>query len=85
MNTTDSNRAVASIRFVRLAAPLAGQYCKFAAGEQVKVTAQGHGKVTVERAKWLNSLTISNVLCGVPEHVVCEAEPNEKLTDSRRE
>ena len=83
MNTTDSLRAVDCIRFVRLAAPLAGRYCKFEAGEQVAIKQRENGTATVERAKWSNSLTITNVLCGVPEHLICEmttdAEPN---TDS---
>jgi hypothetical protein len=80
MNTTNSIRAVACIRFVRLAAPLAGTYCNFSPGEPVKVTTNGNGLATVERATWRNSLTICNVLYGVPEHLVCwitETEPNE--------
>ena len=84
MNTTNSIRAVACIRAVRLASPLAGQYCNFATGEPVKVTTTGNGLATVERATWRNSLTICNVLYGVPEHLVCwitETEPNKELTD----
>jgi len=79
MNTPPISRAVAFIRFVRLAGPLAGQYCHFATGEQVKVTTTVNGLATVERAKWSNSLTICNVLYGVPAHLVCEItedEPN---------
>lgn len=79
MSTTNDNRAVACIRFVRLAGPLAGQYCHFATGEAVKVSTT-NGLATVERATWRNSLTICNVLYGVPEHLVCEiteAEPND--------
>lgn len=72
----DELRADACTRFVRLADPVAGRYSQFEAGELVKVIPQGHGKVTVERAKWRNSLTISNVLYGVPEHVVCGTETN---------
>jgi hypothetical protein len=81
MNTTDQPRAVACIRFVRLAGPLAGQYCNFSTGESVKVTTKGNGLATVERTAWLNSLTICNVLYGVPEHLVCEItedKPNDK-------
>jgi hypothetical protein len=79
MNATNSIRAVACIRFVRLAAPLAGQYCNFATGESVEVSTTGNGLATVERATWRNSLTLCNVLYGVPEHMVCyipETEPN---------
>lgn len=71
-NTTDDLRAVACIRFVRLAGPLAGQYCHFSTGESVKVTANGNGLATVERTTWRNSLRICNVLYGVPEYLVCE-------------
>ena len=81
-NTTDDLRAVACIRFVRLAAPLAGRYCHFTTGEPVKVSTNGNGLATVERATWINSLTICNVLYGVPEHRVCEItedEPNDEM------
>jgi hypothetical protein len=77
--TTDQPRAGACIRFVRLAGPLAGQYCQFTTGERVKVSTHGNGLATVERAEWRNSLTICNVLYGVPAHLVCyitEDEPN---------
>jgi hypothetical protein len=80
-NTTDDLRAVACIRFVRLAGPLAGQYCHFSTGESVKVTANGNGLATVERTTWRNSLTICNVLYGVPEYLVCEItedKPNDQ-------
>ena len=79
MSATNYNRAVACIRFVRLAGPLAGQYCQFTTGERVKVSTHGNGLATVERAEWRNSLTICNVLYGVPEYLVCEItedEPN---------
>lgn len=63
-------------RIVRLVAPLAGQYCTFAVGELVKVKPSTRaGTLTVERATWRNSLTISNVLAYVPSHLVC-TEPN---------
>lgn len=68
---TDENRAVASTSFVRLASPLAGRYCKFDAGEEVIIKHREHGTATVERAKWANSLTITTVLAGVPEHSIC--------------
>lgn len=83
---TDSNRAVACIRFVRLAGRLAGQYCQFTTGERVKVSTTGNGLATVERAEWRNSLTICNVLYGVPEHLVCEItedEPSEAADSGR--
>lgn len=68
--------AVASSAIVRLVTPLAGEYCSFAAGELVKVKPSPRaGALTVERATWRNSLTISNVLAYVPSHLVC-TEPN---------
>jgi len=70
---------VASSDMVRLLAPLRGQYCSFEAGEIVKVRASPrHGTLTVERAKWRNSLTISNILAFVPDHLVC-IESNDKI------
>ena len=67
---------VASNAVVRLVAPIAGQYCAFVAGELVKVRPSSKaGTLTVERATWRNSLTISNVLAYVPDHLVC-TEPN---------
>jgi len=69
---------VASNAVVRLVASIAGQYCAFAAGELVKVKPSSRaGTLTVERATWRNSLTISNVLAYVPSHLVC-TEPNVK-------
>lgn len=61
---------------VKIVSPLAGQYCSFSAGELVKVKPSSRaGTLTVERATWRNSLTISNVLAYVPSHLVC-TEPN---------
>ena len=80
MNTTDQPRAVACIRFVRLAAPLAGQYCKLEAGEEVRIIAMyeeaGETYWRVERKQWTNHLTISNVLAPVPDHALIVEEPN---------
>jgi hypothetical protein len=62
---------VATSDLVRLLAPLRGQYCSFQAGELVKVNASSrHGCMTIERGKWRNSLTISNVLALVPDYLV---------------
>ena len=67
-----------SIAVVRLVEPLAGEYCFFAAGELVTVKPSTRaGTLTVERAAWRNSLTISNVLAYVPNYLVC-TEPNDK-------
>jgi len=82
-NTTNAPERLSCIRFVRLAGPLAGQYCNFSTGEPVKVTTNGNGLATVERATWRNSLTICNVLYGVPSHMVCEItedEPNSSFS-----
>ena len=79
-NTTDQPRAVACIRFVRLAAPLEGQYCKLGAGEEVRIIAlyEEAGGIywRVERKQWINHLTISNVLAPVPDHALIVDEPN---------
>jgi hypothetical protein len=86
MNTPPTPRAVACIRLVRLASPLAGTYCNFSTGESVKVTTNGNGLATVERATWRNSMTTCNVLYGVPEHLVCwitETEPNRFKSDTQ--
>lgn len=75
--TTTSAPKVGSSAVVRLVSSLAGQYCTFKPGELVKVKPSSrHGTLTVERAVWRNSLTISNVLAFVPAHLVC-TEPNE--------
>ena len=68
--------AVGVQRLVRLAAPLSGRYCNFDAGTEVKIKESLTGQWTVERVTWRNSLTISNVLCGVPSHALILAEPN---------
>jgi len=75
---TERQPQVATSAVVRLVAPLAGEYCAFDAGELVKVKPSTRaGTLTVERATWRNSLTISNVLAYVPSHLVC-TEPNDK-------
>ena len=75
-DTTQDGAQLGSSAIVRLVAPLAGEYCAFAAGELVRVKPSSrHGTLTVERATWRNSLTISNVLAYVPNHLVC-TEPN---------
>jgi hypothetical protein len=80
MNTTDQLRAVACIRFVRLAAPLAGRYCQLKAGEDVRIIAMyeeaGETYWRIERKQWINHLTISNVLAPVPDHALIVDEPN---------
>ncbi len=56
---------------VRLMTPIAGDYCQFKAGEIVKLSPSLRAKTwRIERAKWRNSLTISNVLALVPDHLV---------------
>jgi hypothetical protein len=74
---TDELPAVPLHRLVRLAAPLAGPYCDLAEGEMVKISEMPDGYWRVERAEWRNSLTISNVLCGVPWHFLIFDEPND--------
>lgn len=60
---------------VRLIVPLHGRFCKFEADEHVRVT-RSDDMLTVERAVWRNSLTISNVLTHVPERLIY-TEPND--------
>jgi hypothetical protein len=61
---------------VKIAAHIAGEYCFFEVGEMVKVKPAPRAKTwTVERAVWRNSLTISNVLAFVPEHILITEPP----------
>ena len=83
--TQDSNGAVLAPSTVRLAAPLAGPYCELAEGEMVKISKMPDGYWRVERAEWRNSLTITNVLCGVPWHFLIFDEPNVASDLSRHE
>lgn len=50
----------------RLVRDVEGQFVKFKAGEIVKVKNIGRGWCDIERNRWKGSLTLSNVLAGVP-------------------
>lgn len=81
MDNPEQPPSVATSAVVRLVASLAGEYCKFESGELVKVRPGTRaGTLTVERATWRNSLTISNVLAYVPSHLVC-TEPNDERSN----
>jgi hypothetical protein len=66
-------------RFVRLRDAVRGQYCPFEKGEVVKLSGE-LDSLRMERVKWRNSLTLSNVLCNVPNWLILyedAEEPNE--------
>ena len=65
-------------RLVRLRDAVRGQYCQFEKGEVVKLSGE-LDRLRMERVKWRNSLTISNVLCNVPDWLILyddAEEPN---------
>jgi hypothetical protein len=86
-STTDA-LSVPLHRFVRLVAPLAGQYCKLEAGEVVMIVPmceeRGETIWRIARKAWINSLTISNVLAGVPDHKLIVEEPNDQAVAEGR-
>ena len=66
-------------RFVRLRDAVRGQYCQFEKGEVVKLSGE-LDSLRMELVKWRNSLTLSNVLCNVPNWLIIyedAEEPNE--------
>lgn len=79
-NTTDNDaHGVPLHRFVRLRDAVRGQYCQFETGEVVKLSGE-LDSLRLERVKWRNSLTISNVLCNVPDWLILyddAEEPND--------
>ncbi len=87
--TCDQQGAGSVDRTVRLRSALSGQFCRFNAGELVKIrtmkgTAMDNDVVwRVERAEWNNSVTIQNVLCFVPDHAL-RVMPNTEITGSVR-
>lgn len=85
-NTTDNNaHGVPLHRFVRLRDAVRGQYCRFEKGEVVKLSGE-LDSLRMERVKWRNSLTISNVLCNVPDWLILydDAEEPNGMDEGRR-
>lgn len=68
---------VALPRLVRLLAQLHGTYCQLQKGEEVLVSPMTGGKWRVERRIWINTLTIFNVLTGIPNDALIFDESNE--------